>query len=310
MFSVLTASRFDDNLPTPYLVALQITIEDEEFKQRLIRAARRRNIRLGCDKKTALASAISLDDLAVEIVRDEVRLEGVGYLDEYIEHGYVFGFEEETEAKEFEEKAQKVMVEFLQAKADEHVLLTKDRDGQNHPAGEHPQSPRRLAPVILAILVVILAVAFSQYINSKKHPSDAPSVSRQNIKSSDPGFVEPGDIDVHENMSENLSIEDIEMAEELKTYLFENFGGFGDPSLATSWYGYIDDIKVFVFDDGNEITIYTSIYPDEEGKEFATKYFPPVWGWANMNANPKNIRFVNVLGQNNSLLSGQKNPLY
>jgi len=129
---------------------------------------------------------------------------------------------------------------------------------------------------------------------------DQALINNQNPDKNNPGEAERND---DEEIEKKLT-------EELKTYLYENFGGAGNPEFATSWYKYIDNVRINVYEDELEVTIYTSIYPDDEGKEYAEKFFPPIWGWANRATDPKNVTFVKVMGQNNRVLASQTNPLY
>lgn len=296
MIDVRTAVRVDDSLTTPYLVALQINIEDSEFRQRLIHVARLKNIRLGCEKKSALASAVTLEELNVEIVRDEERIDRVGYLDEYLERGYVFGFENEVEAREFAKKAEKVMAEYLQSQYDHFRVLLKSEEVS--PRKEARQHFGKLAGIAAVVLV---AIVIGMMGDSGTLGMVTPA---QKISSEDTPVQE---LDEAGRVRATV---DSELTADLEAYLFENFGGAGDPSLATSWYGYIENVEVIMFYDKLEITVHTSIYPDAEGKEMASSFLPSIWGWANRADEPKNVTFVKVLGHQDRILATQKNPLY
>ncbi|SMB97937.1 hypothetical protein SAMN00808754_2038 [Thermanaeromonas toyohensis ToBE] len=62
---------------------------------------------------------------------------------------------------------------------------------------------------------------------------------------------------------------DKESTEALKQYLYENFGGNGNPKYKTSWYDLISDVQVY--SDGKQrwAVVKTPIYHDEEGKRLA-----------------------------------------
>ncbi|HHW27521.1 MAG TPA: hypothetical protein GXX23_09375 [Firmicutes bacterium] len=56
----------------------------------------------------------------------------------------------------------------------------------------------------------------------------------------------------------------------IATYLFENFGGGGDPRYATSWYDNIKSVNLKMNDDGSaDVTVVTNIYPDSDADRIA-----------------------------------------
>lgn len=92
-------------------------------------------------------------------------------------------------------------------------------------------------------------------------------------------------------------------SQQLSSYVFENFGGNGDPNLATSWYGLIKKIEVRQQGDGVKYAIVsTNIYPDAEGKSFALPIANAVL------FGPIDIAWVNVEGQNGALLIQKQKP--
>lgn len=90
---------------------------------------------------------------------------------------------------------------------------------------------------------------------------------------------------------------DIEAIETLKKYMFENYGGNGNPKFKTSWYDLITDINVEKVGDRKGAVIKTDIYPKEEGKKLAQTIAGAVY----FNSLIK-LDYVEVLGQNGSLL--------
>ncbi|MEW6572875.1 MAG: hypothetical protein AB1374_04510 [Bacillota bacterium] len=55
----------------------------------------------------------------------------------------------------------------------------------------------------------------------------------------------------------------------VKQYLYENYGGNGDPKLATSWYSNITGVEVRVGTKATVAEVKTTLYPDAEGKAVA-----------------------------------------
>lgn len=155
----------------------------------------------------------------------------------------------------------------------------------------------------------------AQNVNNGSVTIDSPSEQEKQEKNSENASEISLDLqDLDSRSSDDDTVEtneamSMELTEELKTYLFDNFGGAGNPEFATTWYKYIDDVEVSVFDDEIEVIIYTSIYPDDEGKELASKFFSPIWGWANNANDPKDVVFIKILGQDNRVLNSQTNPL-
>jgi len=167
----------------------------------------------------------------------------------------------------------------------------------------------------IGIAFLIFLTACSSDTGSKQtsiqtaEPTSIPQIIQQQSENSSK-VPEPDKAQDEDTQDEDKNREEeLQFTEDLKAYLYENFGGAGNPEFATSWYKYIDDIKVNVYEDELEVTVYTSIYPDDEGKEYAEKFFPPIWGWANNATDPKNVTFVKVLGQNNRILASQTNPI-
>lgn len=66
-----------------------------------------------------------------------------------------------------------------------------------------------------------------------------------------------------------LQTRDVEVTQALNDYLYRNFGGYGDPKFATSWYSNIVKVEVNHSSRHPTATLVTNIYPDEEGKKFA-----------------------------------------
>jgi len=65
--------------------------------------------------------------------------------------------------------------------------------------------------------------------------------------------------------SQNKDAKDRNTTKALKQYVYENYGGNGNPEYKISWYNLIKDIKVV----GDNATVETDIYPDQEGKNVA-----------------------------------------
>jgi len=72
----------------------------------------------------------------------------------------------------------------------------------------------------------------------------------------------------------------------LEEFMFESFGGSGDEKYAASWYHLIESIHVRQEgDDGYVIVVDTTLFRDDEGKEFAKEIPPAFFGWANKKEN-------------------------
>lgn len=157
MFNVQTKIELVSSLPKPYLVYIQIDIDDEEFKQRLIQVGKSKNVRLGCEKKNVLWSALSLDELNVAIIRDDERIENVGYLDEYLENGYVFGFETSNEAEEFEKKAKKALLEYLESSYNQFQALANFDGDIKRQAFDFN---KKIVGVYSLIAIIVIVIGF------------------------------------------------------------------------------------------------------------------------------------------------------
>jgi len=59
------------------------------------------------------------------------------------------------------------------------------------------------------------------------------------------------------------------LTEELKKYMFENYGGNGNPEYETSWYSLIKEIKAYSDGQDKWAVVKTDIYRDDEGKNAA-----------------------------------------
>lgn len=144
----------------------------------------------------------------------------------------------------------------------------------------------------------------SEHVNGSEFPS---TKNEEETQPSDNAQVE------HQNRNPSKESEDKELSAIQKTiedYLFENFGGSGDEKYETSWYDNVKNFKVFKHDDGGySISVYTEIFPDDEGKEYAKKLPAPFFGWANTNNNKFPLESVEVYGQKNSALLYAPNPI-
>ncbi|MCL5046052.1 MAG: hypothetical protein M1598_04580, partial [Actinobacteria bacterium] len=88
----------------------------------------------------------------------------------------------------------------------------------------------------------------------------------------------------------------------VKKYMFENFGGAGNPAYKTSWYDLIKDILV-TMGSRNVAVVQTDIYPDNEGKQFAQTIAGAV-----LFNNAVQLNSVTVKGQNGSILVKKDKP--
>jgi hypothetical protein len=118
MFDIRISSRHEPSSPQLYIVVIQIEVKDEDFKQKLIRLGETKNIRLKCENNGILRNAFGLNDLDVDIIRDDERSNQSGYLDELIEKGAVFKFEIQDDAMVFMKKAKKVLSKYLESRFD------------------------------------------------------------------------------------------------------------------------------------------------------------------------------------------------
>lgn len=83
----------------------------------------------------------------------------------------------------------------------------------------------------------------------------------------------------------------------LREYMFENFGGGGDPKYAAYWYDNIKGIALKPDGDAYDVTVVTDIYPDSDADRIA-----PSIARAVLYNGEVNVQFVTIKGQENSIL--------
>jgi hypothetical protein len=127
MWTIHTPIKVDPSSPTPYQVMIKIEVEDENFIKKLMILSDSYNIRVGSRKKNSFLSIFSSEDLDVKIIHDNERIPNVGYLEDYLTFGHVFGFKEEIEAEEFSGKSFDELQKFITTQYDEYKSATNSK---------------------------------------------------------------------------------------------------------------------------------------------------------------------------------------
>ncbi|MBW2672577.1 MAG: hypothetical protein JRD89_04060 [Deltaproteobacteria bacterium] len=88
-----------------------------------------------------------------------------------------------------------------------------------------------------------------------------------------------------------------EAAKALATYLYENFGGAGDPKYATSWYSSIKSIRVELESDGQANVLVNTDYIAGKKDKLAEKIASTI-ATAIAGSSVVDVKSVTVFGQN------------
>jgi len=97
--------------------------------------------------------------------------------------------------------------------------------------------------------------------------------------------------------SQTQAASDQRASAELRDYLTLNFGQRG---FETSWFGSLQRVVV---SDG-VVRVYTNLYPDAEGKQFAAPVRAAALGWSNGQTAAREIRWITIHGQGGAVIDG------
>lgn len=92
--------------------------------------------------------------------------------------------------------------------------------------------------------------------------------------------------------------EDKQETDDLQTYLDENF-------FMTSWYELIEEVTV----SQNKVTIKTSVFGDDEGKESVEGLVSSIWRFTNANDSAYDFSQITILDKEERAIISEQNPL-
>jgi hypothetical protein len=254
MFDIRISSRHEPSSPQLYLVVIQIEVKDEDFKQKLIRLGETKNIRLKCENNGILRNAFGLNDLDVDIVRDDERSEQLGYLDELIEKGTVFKFEIQDDAMVFMKKAKKVLSEYLESRFDLYRSQTNS-GGTPLPQINVRKNLFILFGVVAGVIVILMLTRLIDSGDNYKAASYTPATTSPHLT---------GDTMDTTPIGEEIFDEDIETTEEILKRLYNSDPVLHASNLVHEYFGETNDfdggdsiIGIEIFDDATlEIRVY------------------------------------------------------
>ncbi|MNW33995.1 hypothetical protein D3C74_109620 [compost metagenome] len=167
-----------------------------------------------------------------------------------------------------------------------------------------------LAVVILGTVGALSSVS-NPPVNAKTSSFDA-TPDDENLIQVSSEKLEGSGIDQESDSKDSKLLSEALMQKTIEEYIFENFGGSGDEKFSASWYRSIESVQLKPEgDQGYIITVNTTLFHDNEGKEYAEKIPPAFFGWANGNENVDNspIWAVTVYDQNGKPLIREENPI-
>jgi hypothetical protein len=139
------------------------------------------------------------------------------------------------------------------------------------------------------VVLILLAIVNA---NPKPKQSSEPVTSSSHIPNSD------------------LKAEDKKVLEDLKKYMFENFGGNGKKESMVSWYEPITDFNLIKHEQNvYDVVINTSLYPKDSNKEIAKSMARAIFGFSNKNDNMVKILGVTINDKDGSMLEYVSNPI-
>jgi hypothetical protein len=131
LFSISSNIKVDPSSELPFEVMVKIYIEDQGFQEKLIRFSFNNNIRLS-QRDKSIAKLSNGQDLVYQLTEDEEKTHDIGYLEDYILNGYVYGFTEESLAEEFMECSNEILHSFLSEKEKEYKKALNSKYFDNH----------------------------------------------------------------------------------------------------------------------------------------------------------------------------------
>lgn len=172
--------------------------------------------------------------------------------------------------------------------------------------GGSDETAAEVGVLAFAVLIVIVVIANASGGEDKTKATVGATPASEAVTTVPAAATETTPVTSSSSDESNI---DKATTEGLTKYLYENYGGIGDPKYKTSWYDSIKKIEVRYdksINARNERSFYvwTDYYPDSEGKQAAKELLPAFLGFFNDATN-------NYLRLGSATIYGQnEHPLY